>query len=328
MPIPLIAVLVAGLMVTAVGRADDGGGKRGGPGPAATGNLAQVEAALAGRPGDPALRFRKGLLLAERKRNAEAVAVFSSLARDFPESPEPYNNLAVLHAAAGRYEEARAMLDKAIRTSPAYAAVYDNLGGIHARLASQAYAKALGHDIGPREGGRALALVRDMQEHAGAAPPMPAMPSASGGAISRPAAASSIAAGPVQPAAVPPRRSPAAAPAADGGRGAVLGMVGGWVRGWGAREGPAYLAFYASDFELPPGMTRPEWEGQRHQRIAGKQRIAVSFTRPSVILRGDSATVQFRQTYRSDRFSARDRKTLVLVRQDGGWKIKKEWTGK
>src|SRR5690606_4201036 len=136
--------------------------------------LAQLEAALAGKPDDPALRFQKGLLLAERQRNAEAVAVFSRLTQDFPESPEPYNNLAVLHAAAGRYEQARVALDKAIRTSPAYAAVYDNLGGIHARLASQAYARALGRDIDSGGAAGALALVRVMQAPSGPAPVAPA----------------------------------------------------------------------------------------------------------------------------------------------------------
>jgi ketosteroid isomerase-like protein len=120
----------------------------------------------------------------------------------------------------------------------------------------------------------------------------------------------------------------ASAPAAGSGRDAVLATVAAWAKAWSARDVPAYLAFYASDFEPPAGTPRQAWENQRQVRIANKERIEVTFAQPQVEQRGDSATVQFRQTYRSDRFTAKDRKTLVLVRQDGNWKIKKEWTGK
>jgi tetratricopeptide (TPR) repeat protein len=40
--------------------------------------------------------------------------VFTKLTDDYPELPEPYNNLAVLYAAAGQYDKARAALEMAI----------------------------------------------------------------------------------------------------------------------------------------------------------------------------------------------------------------------
>ena len=77
-----------------------------------------------------------------------AMATLQALTRSFPELPEPHNNLAVLHAAAGRYDQARASLEAAIRANPQYAVAHENLGDVHARLAEQAWARSLQIDAG------------------------------------------------------------------------------------------------------------------------------------------------------------------------------------
>ena len=105
--------------------------------------LARVERLLAQQPRDPQLRFQKGVLLAEMQRRADAIAVFTQLTVDYPEIPEPYNNLAVLYAAAGEYDKARANLDAAIRANPNYAVAHQNLGDVYAQLARLSYSKAL-----------------------------------------------------------------------------------------------------------------------------------------------------------------------------------------
>ncbi|HEX6363326.1 MAG TPA: tetratricopeptide repeat protein [Albitalea sp.] len=105
--------------------------------------LARVERLLAQRPRDPQLRFRKGVLLAETQQPAAAIDVFARLATDYPEIPEPHNNLAVLYAAAGHYDKARAALDAALRANPNYAVAHQNMGDIHAQLARQSYERAL-----------------------------------------------------------------------------------------------------------------------------------------------------------------------------------------
>src|SRR5262245_51460233 len=64
--------------------------------------LDKVNQYLAQKPGDPKARFTKGLILAEQNKVAEAVDVFTALSRDYPDLPEPYNNLAVLYAAQGQ----------------------------------------------------------------------------------------------------------------------------------------------------------------------------------------------------------------------------------
>jgi tetratricopeptide (TPR) repeat protein len=110
--------------------------------------MAKLDESLAARPKDAQLRFLKGVLLAEAHRNAEAIAVFTSLNADYPELAEPYNNLAVLYAGQGEYDKARAALEAAVRGKPEYATAYENLGDIYARLAAQAYARALALDSG------------------------------------------------------------------------------------------------------------------------------------------------------------------------------------
>ena len=103
---------------------------------------AKVEQYLASKPRDPQMRYFKGLIQRESGQSAEAMATFTQLTEDFPELPEPYNSLAVLHAAQGDYDKARTALEMAIRNNPGYATAYENLGDLYAQLARQAYCKA------------------------------------------------------------------------------------------------------------------------------------------------------------------------------------------
>ena len=80
--------------------------------------LDKVEVFLKTSPEDPQGRFLKGLVLTEQKRTDDAIKVFQGLTEDYPELPEPYNNLAVLYASQGNYEKARAALELAIHTHP------------------------------------------------------------------------------------------------------------------------------------------------------------------------------------------------------------------
>ena len=97
--------------------------------------LTKVNGALAQQPKDAQGRFLKGLILTEMKKGADAIQVFASLTEDYPELPEPYNNLAVLYASQGNYDKAKAALELAIHTHPSYATAYENLGDIYAQLA-------------------------------------------------------------------------------------------------------------------------------------------------------------------------------------------------
>src|SRR6185369_3962753 len=73
--------------------------------------LAKVDVALSQHPKDAQLRFIKGMILSEQGKSADAINIFQKLTEDYPELPEPYNNLAVLHASAGNYDKARVALE-------------------------------------------------------------------------------------------------------------------------------------------------------------------------------------------------------------------------
>lgn len=124
--------------------------------------LAKVDAYLSSNPKDAQGRFLKGLILTELKRYQEAIRVFSDLTTDYPQLPEPYNNLAVLYAAQGQYERAKQSLEQAIRTHPSYATAHENLGDIYAKMASLAYDKALQLDESNLSAQTKLALIREL----------------------------------------------------------------------------------------------------------------------------------------------------------------------
>ncbi|MRW87001.1 tetratricopeptide repeat protein [Pseudoduganella sp. FT26W] len=110
-------------------------------------------------------------------------------------------------------------------------------------------------------------------------------------------------------------------------RDAVMAQVNGWAKAWAAQNVDSYLGYYSQQFEPPKGMTHKAWADERRARIEGKGRIHVEVAGPEVVVNGNSARVTFRQTYESDRLTARSRKTLVLVKNGGKWQIKQEISG-
>lgn len=103
---------------------------------------AQADRYLQTRPRDPQMRFLKGMIQRETGKLDDAFQLFKSLTEEFPELPEPHNNLAVLYAARNQIDNARASLEMAVRTNPSYATAYENLGDVYARLAANAYTRA------------------------------------------------------------------------------------------------------------------------------------------------------------------------------------------
>lgn len=128
--------------------------------------MQRVDQALATNPRDPQMRFLKGVMLTDAKRNMEAIAVFQKLSDEFPDLAEPYNNLAALYAAQGDYAKARATLEQALRMNPNYATAHENLGDVYAALAAQSYARAQKLDPANLTVAPKLALVRDLYKRA------------------------------------------------------------------------------------------------------------------------------------------------------------------
>jgi tetratricopeptide (TPR) repeat protein len=105
--------------------------------------LERADQVLAKTPRNAQVRFQRALILTDMNRTADAIAALEGLSQDYPELPEPYNNLAVLHAAAGRYELARTLLQRSLDVQPNYVTAYENLGDLYVSMATDAYERGL-----------------------------------------------------------------------------------------------------------------------------------------------------------------------------------------
>lgn len=115
------------------------------------------------------------------------------------------------------------------------------------------------------------------------------------------------------------------AKANDSSQAEVSAAVDAWAKAWSARDVQAYLGKYADDFKPAKGMSREAWAKERQARLQGrKSAITVKVEAAEVSINGDTATVKFRQDYKSDRLAEISRKVLVLAKQDGVWKIREE----
>ena len=122
----------------------------------------KLDALIAQRPREPQARFLKGVVESELGHTDAAMTVFRGLIEDYPELPEPYNNLAVLYAQKGEYESARLALETAVRTAPNWAVARENLGDIYARLAAAEYERAAKLDRDNKTAPAKLTLVRNL----------------------------------------------------------------------------------------------------------------------------------------------------------------------
>jgi Flp pilus assembly protein TadD/ketosteroid isomerase-like protein len=368
--------------------------------------LAKVDAALAQRPKDAQMRFLKGLIYTEQNKTADAIVVFTKMTEEFPELPEPFNNLAVLYASGGQYDKARVALEAAIRTHPAYATAYENLGDVYAKLASQSYDKALQADSFVKLANQAydkaiqldsnnavtrkkLAMLNSIGSGKNATPaqiaannsktttakpsvastPTPApipTPSPAPIQIAKAETKSIEASAPIAPAVksenkpetkpetkqeAKPETKPAIKPEAEakakdetktdkgrakpdtkadakaeteGAQEDALNALQAWAKAWSSKDVKTYLNSYANDFQTPKGESRKAWAEERRSRIEGKGRITVQIEVPQVSIEDNTATIKFRQLYKSDKLSANSRKVIVLVKQGGKWLIKQE----
>jgi hypothetical protein len=287
--------------------------------------LEALESHLAKQPRDARARFLKGVILSEQNRRSEAIAVFTALTQDFPELPEPYNNLAVLYAGQGSFDRAREALLMAIRVHPGYATAHENLGDVYAALAREAYEKTLELDRKSQTAPRKLELLGELlpaRKDAGRAaqpegasqdaavvqaapasseppavdlPPVPPSAAQPGPDRAEPPARAEggLDADPESPAlAAPPpaatvaREAPGAAPVPLQQRiDSVLRTVDDWARAWSDQDADAYLSFYAPGFRPARGEPRTRWEAARRTDLARLRDVEVKVISPQVTFR-------------------------------------------
>ena len=271
--------------------------------------LSALDAQLRSNPQDAEARFVRGLALTQLDRVPDAIRAFADLTRDYPQLPEPYNNLAVLYAQEGDYEKARDALEAALATHPSYATAHENLGDIYAALAGAAYNRALMLDQGNRGVQQKLSLISQMD--GAAAPVAPLQP-----AESQPQPAESQ----QQPA----ESQPSAEAPFD--TAPIQSAVNTWAQAWQNQDLPAYFFAYARTFTPEGGLSRSAWETQRRDRISRPETITLRISNLQVQSVPGGAIATFTQDYSADTYSDSVTKVLEMVREDGNWKITREFT--
>jgi tetratricopeptide (TPR) repeat protein len=315
--------------------------------------LEKTNAYLANKPKDAQARFLKGLILTEQGKSSEAIQIFSGLTNDYPELPEPYNNLAVLYASQGNYDKAKLALEKAIRTHPSYSTAHENLGDIYAKMASQAYDRALQLDRGNPATQTKLAMIenlfaaKDSKSESPAVevknpvqPVVASAPEVKTSATQQLAAAPEVkvsapttpaqAPAPVKPAAITPAEQPKPVVAKEADTqakslDAILKTVDAWAAAWSKQDVDGYLSFYSAEFKPADGESRKSWEATRRERVSTPKSIDVKIGKASVKFTDSThATVKFRQSYRASHHRSTASKTLLMVKADGNWRILEE----
>ncbi len=310
---------------------------------------------LAKDAGDIKLQFMKGLILTRLERLGEAEQVFQQITSDNPQLPEPYNNLAVVYAAQGKYDQAEQALKDAINTHPSYATAHENLGDIYAKMASQAYNQALELDTTNVTARAKLSLVNELISDPDVS--QPATPTKVAAAKPTPepkpdpAPAPEKKSVPTEPeiitipakkpepektetkvAAMPPQKTvaePTADPAEElsRNRDQVSNALNNWADAWSAQDVAAYLASYSDQFVPAKNQSFGSWKKERSVRLKRPGYIKITLSDVKINIHGkDYAEVRFKQRYKSDTYGDIVKKELLMRKVDDKWLITQERT--
>ncbi|MBF0194766.1 MAG: tetratricopeptide repeat protein [Magnetococcales bacterium] len=255
---------------------------------------------LATKPKDAQARFLKGLVLTEQGERDKAIKIFQALSNDYPDLPEPYNNLAVLYAEKGNYDQARDALAKAIKSHPTYATAHENMGDIYAKMASKSYRKAISLSGSNKTLDRKLDHIK-----------MVLVPGATQQYE------------PEEPQTTAAKPEEMASNDENIDMQDVEQAVEDWATAWTSLNINDYLSSYSKKFRPPAKFPNYSAWVQNRRRVIGKAKtIKVTYNDLSVtFLNKDLARAEFEQNYWSPNYKDRVNKTLTLAREGGMWKI-------
>lgn len=281
---------------------------------------------------DVAWRTRAELLdharqLSRRGQTEAAIAALEQGIERWPDFAEAYNNLAVMHANLGELARAKVILEQGIHSDAAFAMLFRNLGRLYESLARSAYhdAQVDQDPTAPRPHLAALEMLHaDRGQPPPAAPPEPpaVAPITVSDAAPPPAADAQPSAPPITTSSAPTTPAlPVSGPPPDPTT-AITQAALAWAEAWSNQDMVAYLRAYHPEFKPTSGTSRQRWMATRSQRIERPEWIEVTLSELSVApLSSRRQAVDFRQTYRNERFTSVVRKRLVMEWGSDGWQI-------
>lgn len=302
--------------------------------------LEEIDRQLAAGDRSPGLLLQRGVALMRLGHEEEALVQFEALRQQYPERPEPYVNLAALHAGAGRLGEARGLLERALELDAGFPEARISLGNIYLGLAWQAYQAAEGNqaELARIKATEVERLIRMDRPPLSATPvftPLPpTVPSTSSSTVPTATVPTATAPGsegsPAAPAvaepvtATPP--SPPAGPLTPGWE-IYLGLweeaarlLNGWAKAWNGRNASGYLAHYSTRFTPERGLARDKWREQRQELLTKGAAGQISVENIEIAPAKEGVWVRFRQKL-GGRASTKE---MYLGRENGAWRILRE----
>jgi len=249
---------------------------------------------------NPELLFYKGIIETNIGKHNQAIDTFRNLTEQFPELPEPFNNLAVLYAEKGQYDLAKEILEQAIKTNPSYLTAHINLGDIFTKMASEAYNNALEIDKSNNIAITKLSMITQLFNY---------QPNTKNTKIDSIQVKNKIK--------IPKQTEKDISIN-------ILNALDQWKAAWEDKDMGEYLSSYASTFKYPNNMNRSEWERYRASRITSKKIINLSLSNTKVKFNKEKVIVTFTQNYKSGALNQTSKKTLVFIEEDNNWLILEE----
>lgn len=286
---------------------------------------ALAQAHLSRNGNDVHMRFLQGVIATEQQKYDLAIEIFGALTRDFPNLPEPYNNLAVLYATQGQMQKAAQTLEQATRINPGYATAYENLGDLYARMAGNAYAQALQRDSNRKDVQPKLALIQQipLNKSSSTRSVVPANERTPITVSSNTATAAASAARNTSTTAAAATKPTENSAEQQQAKAAIESAIDAWAYAWVHQNMDGYYAAYSSKFAPNKG-DLSSWKAERRDRILSKQTITLDVNDLKISVNGSHATARFRQNYSADNYKDSTLKTLELQREGDKWLIVRE----
>jgi hypothetical protein len=103
---------------------------------------------------------------------------------------------------------------------------------------------------------------------------------------------------------------------------AINNMVFQWKQAWASKDADAYLRYYSEKFAPNSGMSIEQWRRYRRIRLSKPKSIDIQIRDLQISQESAArADVTFTQTYQSNLFQDKIKKTLSLVKENNEWKI-------
>ena len=262
-------------------------------------------------PNNPEFLFYRGIIETNIGKNNEAIETFRNLTENFPELPEPFNNLAVLYAEKGQFKLAKDILERAIKTNPSYLTAHINLGDIYTKMASEAYNKALEIDKANNIAITKLSMITQLFNY---------QPNTKNTEIKSTELKKTKEVKEAKEAKEIKQTKKELTKD-------ISNAIEIWKTAWEDKNMKGYLASYAANFQYPNNMSRSDWEEYRSVRITSKKTIDISISNIKVKFENQKIIATFMQDYKSGKFNQISKKTLVFVNEDDKWVIFEETSG-